>query len=193
MSMDPKKLRKRYTQILPHLSRAKEHVESQLSDLPPSEFTLETNLKPYTSMKRKLDDRGESDPAGLSDLVRGRLFFSEHFTHDDALDIIKKLFGKQIKNIDKKPHRSKDHNLEYQGVIHVDMDMDGVNFELQLMPIEFQPYKEFLHQIYEKFRNQKEYDKLSEKQREFLRKVHNKLYKSLDAKSKSNRQQQDEE
>jgi hypothetical protein len=187
--MDPKKLRKRYMQILPHLGKAKEHVESQLADLPPSEFLLETNLKPYTSMKRKMEDRDESDPAKLSDLVRGRLFFSEHFTFEDALNILRKLFGKNIKKIDKKKHVHEDHNLEYHGVIHVDMDISGINFELQLMPIEFRPYKQFLHQIYEKFRNEKEYDKLSEKQRDFLRKVHNRTYRALDAKSKSNRQE----
>lgn len=190
--MDPKKLRKRYMQALPHLNKAMQHVKEQLADMPPSDFLLETNLKPYLSIKRKMAERNEKDPMALSDLVRGRLFFSDQFTFSDALGILKKLFGKQIKNVDKKSHVSKEHGLEYHGVIHIDMDVNGINFELQLMPLEFRPYKDFLHQIYEKFRNPKEYDKLSEQQKNFLRKVNNRIYKKLDRNAKSNRQGDDD-
>ena len=185
--MDPKKLRKRYMQVAPHLNKALQHIQDQLSDLPPSEFTLETNVKPYASVKRKMELDRELDPLSLSDLIRGRLFFSEQFNVDDVLDIIQKLFSDKIKKIEHGDYKTEEHGLEYCGVTHVDLNINGINFELQIMPIEFQPYKEFLHQIYEKFRNPKTKDKLTDKQKEFLQKIHNKLYKTLHEHAQSNR------
>lgn len=185
--MDTKKLRKDYMHSVPKLNKALKHVQEQLSDLPPSEFELETNVKPYASVKRKMETDRVKDPLELSDLVRGRLYFSDQFQHKDAVNIIQKLFGHQIKNIDKNIDRSKEHGLEYHGIIHVDLDIDGIRFELQIIPSEFKPYKEFLHNIYEKFRNPKSLDKLSDKQKEFLRKTHNQLYKKLDQTARTNR------
>ena len=185
IGMDPKKLRKMYMQTVPHLNKAIKHVQDQLSDLPPDDFLLETNVKPYASVKRKLIDRGERDPLKLSDLVRGRLFFSEQFNEDDVLNIVDKLFGEKIKKIDKNNNRSKEHGLDYHGITHVDFNLNGINFELQIMPIEFKPHKEFLHQIYDKFRDEKTREKLSDKQKAFLKKLHNKLYEQLDEQAKS--------
>lgn len=185
--MDPKKLRKQYMQCVPDLNKAMEHVKSQLADLPPSDFLVETNVKPYSSVKRKMEANNAKHPKELSDLVRGRLFFSDQFNHDDVCNILDRLFDKQIKDVDNNNDRSKDHGLEYRGVTHVNLDLDGTPFELQVMPIEFKPHKDFLHQIYEKFRTPKSYDKMTEQQKEFLRKVHNKLYKKLDDQAKEAR------
>ena len=185
--MDTKKLRKQYMPLVPKINNALKYVESQLSDLPPSEFSVETNVKPYPSVKRKVEAENIHDPLELSDLVRGRLFFSDQFKFDDVIDIIKQLFGNKVKGVDKKTDRSKEHGLEYHGVIHVDMDIDGIRFELQLMPHEFKPYKDFLHEIYEKFRNPKVHDKMTDKQKEILRNTHNRMYKKLDEKAQSNR------
>ena len=178
--MDPKKLRKQYMHCVPDLNKAMAHVKEQLADLPPSEFCLETNVKPYASVKRKMELNRVKDPKELSDLVRGRLFFSDQFDHQDIMHILQKLFGTQITSIDNNIDRGKEHGLEYCGVTHVDLDVNDTKFELQVMPVEFKPYKEFLHQIYDKFRNPKTCDKLSETQKEFLRKIHNKTYKKLD-------------
>jgi hypothetical protein len=185
--MDPKKLRQQYIQLVPRLNRALKHVQSQLEDLPPSDFSLESNLKPYASVKRKVEADRVKNPVELSDLARGRLFFSDQFDADDLIDILHKLFGQCIFNIDDKRHRSEEHGLEYHGITHVDMDMDGVNFELQLVPIEYEPHKEFLHQIYEKFRNPKTLEKMTDRQKDFLRKVHNKAYAKLALLAKHNR------
>ena len=187
IDMDTKKLRKRYMQLVPHLNKALQHVNTQLSDVPSSEFVLETNLKPYMSVKRKMEADRVQDPVELSDLARGRLFYSEQFDIDDVLNIVKQLFGKSINSIDKNGHRSKEHGLEYRGVVHVDLGLNGIRFELQLMPLEFKPHKDFLHQIYEKFRDPKSLDKLSEKQQELLRKMHNEMYKKLDKEAKEKR------
>jgi hypothetical protein len=185
--MDTKKLRKDYMHSVPKLNKALKHVQDQLSDLPPSEFELETNVKPYASVKRKMEFDHVRDPLELSDLVRGRLYFSDQFQHKDAINIIQKLFGQQVKNIDKNVDRSKEHGLEYHGIIHVDLDIDGVRFELQIVPNEFKPYKDFLHNIYEKFRNPKSLSKLSDKQQEFLRDTHNKLCKKINLQANTNR------
>jgi|SRR5580698_9861126 hypothetical protein len=185
--MDPKKLRKQYMQVVPKLKHAMQYVQSQLSDLPPSDFELQTNIKPYPSVKRKMEADRVKDPAELSDLVRGRLFFSPQFQHEDVLDILHQLFGKKVAKIDKHMDRSTEHGLEYHGIVHLDLDCDGVHFELQLMPQEFKPFKEFLHQIYDKFRNPKSLDKLSDKQKTFLRKTHNNLYKKINQQAHTNR------
>jgi len=189
--MDPKKLRKRYMQIVPHLNKAMQHVHGQLSDLPPSDFFLETNHKSYSSVKRKMDVKKEKDPLALSDLIRGRLFFSDQFQVEDVIDILQHLFGDAIKKEEKKSESN--YGLEYHGITHVDLNINGVNFELQIMPMEFKPYKEFLHQIYDKFRTPKTREKLTDQQKELLRKIHNKLYLVLDAKSKQNRKPSKEE
>ena len=174
-------------QCLPQLNKALRCVRSQLSDLPPSEFELETNVKPYVSVKRKMQENKAKHPTELSDLVRGRIFFSDQFEHKDALDILQQLFGDKIKNVDKNTSKSTEHGLEYLGIMHIDLDLDGVNFELQVMPAEFKPYKEFLHGIYEKLRDEKTRNKLSDKQKELLRKVHNNLYKKLNDLAHKNR------
>ena len=75
--MDPKKLRKHYMQHMPKLNNALKYVQSQMSDLPPSEFELEVNVKPYTSVKRKMEEVDVKDPLELSDSgERPSLLFS---------------------------------------------------------------------------------------------------------------------
>jgi hypothetical protein len=188
--MDPKKLRKAYMQCVPDLNKVMDHVKEQLSDLPPSDFLLECNTKPYGSVKRKMEANQSQYPKELSDLVRGRLYFSDQFNQEDVLHILNKLFPEKINDIDRKK-LDEEHGLKYHGIVHVNLDFDGTKFELQVLPMEFQPYKEFLHQIYDKFRNPKLFDKLSIKQRDFLRKIHNTMYKKIDEQSKKNRSSND--
>ena len=183
--MDPKKLRKHYMQLMPQLNKAMKHVQTQLADLPPSDFTLETNLKPYTSVKRKMETDQVHDPGELSDLARGRVFFSEQFNLEDVLDIVQKLFGKQVGKVEK--NHPSEHGLKYHGVVHVNLDVDGTNFELQVLPMEFKPHKDLLHQIYEKFRNPRDLEKMTDHQKTFLRKTHNELYKKIHDQAIANR------
>lgn len=185
--MDPKKLRKQYMQLVPHLNKAIKHVQTQLADLPPSDFELETNLKPYTSIKRKMETDRVRDPVELSDLARGRIFFSKEFNVEDVIGIVQKLFGEQMGKVQRNNHASTEHGLKYQGIAHIDINIDGTNFELQIMPTEFKPHKELLHQIYEKFRTPKELDKMSDTQKNFLRKTHNELYKKIHQQAETNR------
>lgn len=181
MSMDPKKLRKQYMQMLPHLHKAKQHVESQLSDLPSNDFLLETNLKPYLSIKKKMLRDHESDPATFPDLVRGRLFYSQEYKPKEVVDLLKKVFKGQVKGSKKKD--TNDCGLEYNGVTDVNLDIDGVQFELQLMPLDYKDHQDLSHQIYDQLRNDQ--DKLSDTQKDFLKRTHNKLFKALDVKSKA--------
>ena len=182
--MDHKGLRRKYIPLIPRLNDVLKHVKSQFSNLPSSEFQFEANFKPYDSVKRKMENEKVNDPGELSDLVRGRLFFSPKFEHYDVINIAKNFFGDKIIEIDENPQKSKEHGLEYHGITHINMDINGIHFELQLMPKEFQPYKDLLHKIYEKLRDPKKSGELSDKQKEFLRKTHNKMYKELDKSSK---------
>jgi hypothetical protein len=179
--MDTKKLRKAYMQIMPHLNKALKHVQSKLSDVPPSDFVLETNMKPYSSVKRKMLNNHIHDPIQLPDLVRGRLFFSKDYNPKEVVSLLKKIFGKNITKANKKD--TNDCGLKYPGVTDVNLDCDGIQFELQLMPLEFQPHQELSHQIHDKLRSDN--GKLTDKQKEFLRHMHNKFFKVLDAKSKA--------
>lgn len=180
-NMDPKKLRKQYMQCVPNLNKALQHVQSQLSDVPPSEFVLETNVKPYASAKRKMLQHNIKDPMRLNDLVRGRLYFSDQYEPKEVIELLKQIFGDKVKKTDKKD--TNDCGLEYAGVTDVSLDIDGVPFELQLMPMGFRSHQGLSHQIHEKLRSDK--GKLTDKQKEFLRQTHNKLFRALDAKSKA--------
>lgn len=173
--MDTKKIRKMYMQALPKVNKALQHVQSQLSDIPPSEFLLETNVKPYSSTKNKMLKHNIKDPIELSDLVRGRLFFSEEFNIKEVLNLLKQLFGDKIKQINKKDNN--DCGLSYDGVTDINMNIDDINFELQIMPLSYKSHQDLSHQIYDKLRSQNE--KLTDKQKEFLKKIHNNLYKKL--------------
>jgi hypothetical protein len=181
--MDSKKLRYQYMKILPKLEETLKRVDKQISSLPKKDFVIETNLKPFKSVKRKAERDEVDEVTELSDLARGRIFFSTNYNYNDVVALIKKLLKGWIKNIDVK--FDKGHGLEYHGVFHVDLDVDGTKFELQLMPIEFKPYKEALHKIYEKFRDPD--NKLSEEEKEKLRKLNNKVYEVLDRKARNNR------
>lgn len=167
--------------LMPRLNKAMQHVQSQLADLPPHDFLLETNLKPYLTIKKKMLQGYDSDPSGLPDLARGRLFYSQDYNPKEVLDLLKKVFPNQVKGVKKKD--TNDCGLEYPGVTDVNLDVDGIQFELQLMPLEYKDSQDLSHQIYEQLRNDK--DKLSDKQKEFLKSTHNKLFKALDVKSKA--------
>jgi hypothetical protein len=171
--------------LLPNLNKVLAYVQEKLSDLPPSDFEVETGLKSYPSVKRKMLLENVRDPSDLSDLARGRVFFSDQFDFSDVIDIIKQLFDKKITKIQKKD--DSEHGLEYQGVIHADLDLDGIKFELQIIPSEYRPYVDFLHQIYERFRDPKKFEKLSDKQQELLKRVHNKVHKDLHRQTIKNR------
>lgn len=180
--MDSKKLRKQYIDALPKLERALKLVNEQLEHLPKN-LVVETNLKPYESVKRKAEEDNPNHIEEMSDLARGRIFFSVDYNYNDVIALMKKLLKGWIKNIDVK--FDKGHGLEYHGVYHIDLNIDGTNFELQIMPIEFQPFKDFLHKIYEKFRDPD--NKLSDEEKDKLRRLNNKLYDKLDRKARSNR------
>jgi hypothetical protein len=174
---------------LPHLNKALQAVQHNLGDMSPQDFAVETNLKPYPSIKRKMELENLQEPTDLSDLVRGRLFFSARFQEKEVLDILKQIFGSQIKQIDKKHERG--NGLSYNGVVHLALEIGGAKFELQVLPMEFQPYEEFLHRIYEKLRGgatkEKQSDKLTDKRKKMLAKIHNRLRAKIVETAKSNR------
>jgi len=181
IDMDLKKLRKQYMHLMPSLNKAMQHVQSQLADLPPHDFLLETNLKPYLSIKKKVLRDHEHDPASLPDLARGRLFYSQDYNPKEVVELLKKIFKDQVKGSKKKD--TNDCGLEYTGVTDVNLDIDGVQFELQLMPLDYKDSQELSHQIHDQLRC--DTGKLSDVQKEFLKSTHNKLFKALDVKSKA--------
>jgi hypothetical protein len=183
MNMNSQSMRKQYLQILPKLNKALVVMQHRLSHLPTSDFTVEINLKPYASVKRKVVGEKVANLLDVSDLVRGRVFFSQRYTFLEVIDLLRQVLGKIIRTVDKKDDR--EYGLEYCGVIHLDLLIDGIKFELQLIPIEFKPYKDFLHSIYQALRST---NQLSDGKKHFLRRIHNKIYHQLDRQSKKNRE-----
>jgi hypothetical protein len=185
--MDDRELRKQILKIAPTLKAVLHNIESKLTSLPKSDFQFETNVKPFKSIVRKMKDKeGEIDSvADLSDLIRGRLFFSKNHDYNSTLDLLKNMFGSGIKKVD---NPDKDiFGVEYDGIIHVDLNINGVNFELQLLPIEYKPAKEFLHKIYEQFREPEKRARLTDAQKKKLKDIHNKLHHHLLDKADKNR------
>lgn len=179
--MDSKQIRRQYLQALPKLNAALQFVQDKLTNLPASDFAVEINMKPYSSVQKKVVKDKLDNILQMSDLVRGRVFFSKKYIFSDLLKLLKSLLGKTIKKTDKK--NTSEDGLEYCGIMHLDLLIDGIKFELQLIPEEFKPYKELLHNIYEKIRS----GGLSDKQKYLLRTINNKLYHTLDNKAKENR------
>lgn len=179
-----RKMRKQYCQLLPLLQGVGKFVQRILEDLPPHDFQLETNIKPYKRTVEKAQERKHKDLNELSDLVRGRLFFSDNFNHDEVIDLLKQLFeGKiDINKVDKKHDRG--HGLDYKGVYHMDCQIGDIQFELQVLPQEFKPHKQLLHKIYEQLRSNPTMD---DKKKKFLKEVHDKIMNKLDQQSKDNR------
>lgn len=179
-----RRMRKQYCQLLPLLNGTAKYVERLLEDLPRHDFELETCIKDYKRTVEKAKEHRTTDLTELSDLVRGRLFFSDNYTHEEAVDLIKSILKPDVKIKDIEWKKERIDGLKYEGIIHIDMKIGDLNFELQIMPIEFKPYKPLLHKIYQKLRSE---NSLTEKQKSFLKEVNNKLYKALDKKSKENR------
>ena len=183
-----RQMRKQYCQLLPLLNGTAKYVERLLEDLPRHDFELQTCVKEYKRTVEKAKERHIKDLTELSDLVRGRLFFSENYTHDEVIDLLKSILKPDIKIKDIEWKKEIMEGLKYEGVIHMDTEIGDLNFELQIMPIEFKPYKPLLHKIYQKLRSD---NPLTDKQKTFLKEVNNKVYKALDKKSKENRSESD--
>lgn len=95
--------------------------------------------------------------------------------------MVKKIFGDQVKQSGKKD--TNECGLEYHGVHDVNLDIDGVPFELQLTPLDYKDHQELSHQIHDQLRC--DTGKLTDVQKEFLHNTHNKLFKALDVKSRA--------
>jgi hypothetical protein len=179
-----RKIYQQYRQLQPKLHAAEQLVRDLLSDLPEPEFQLQTNIKPYPRAAEKAKQNKASHISELSDLVRGRVFFSDNFTHQETTDLLKELLSRHMRIIDIDTKRNKDHGLTYQGIVHMDLQFDGINFEMQILPIEFKPFKPLLHKIYEELRSN---SKISDARRQFLQDIHNKMYRKINERIKSNR------
>lgn len=185
MSINSRQLRNKYLSAVPRLEKVLKFIISKLETLSTKDFSFETNVKPIKSIKRKMEKRNILDPEKLSDLIRGRLYFSNNIIFKDVKKILNDLFHGHIKDIDKKEHMTNKFGLEYYGIMHVDIEYDGINFELQVIPEEFKPYKEYLHKIYEILRNP-ESSQSSDKKRD-LKFIHNEVTFILDEISKFHR------
>jgi CheY-specific phosphatase CheX len=163
------------------------YVRKHLTKLPRDHFHIELNKKPLDSIKRKSLLKKTKNIAALSDLIRGRIFFSTDYSMENVVEMVEKLFKDNINTVDEKRKADgKEYGLVYGGKSHIDLKIDGINFELQIIPIEFRAYQNVLHSIYEKLRPGGL--SISERYREFLQNVHNKLSNDLIEISKKHRE-----
>jgi len=75
--------------------------------------------------------------------------------------------------------QSRDYGLRYRGIVHVDFDFGGINFELQIIPLGFKDYIEPLHKVYELLRDHAD---LPEDTKKHLIELHNKIYDTFEKK-----------
>lgn len=153
-------------------------VRERLQQLPHSDFEWEVKLKPLPSAEDKAEYKGSTDLLELADLVRGRVFFSQALTYEDVIAQLSapEYLGRWLKDVDDKCSRKE--GFEYCGLRHLDLCVDGVKFELQLLPIEYKPFVSLLHRVYELHRNGKM--QLSSDKLPRAKELHNRMYELLD-------------
>ncbi len=168
---------KQYHTLLPKLTTVLSKISQLLHQEFQKGFVIETNIKTLHSISRKCREKDCKDITELSDVIRGRLFFPQPYTYDQTLHQLIKLLGSKIKKIDWK--KTRDHGLKYRGIVHLDIQMEGINFELQVIPLGFRPFVEPQHKIYEILRDDVKIDKDT---KERLIKMHNQMFDMLEDK-----------
>lgn len=171
-----KKLRKQYCQLLPLLQGIGKHVARVLEDLPKQDFELQVDVKPYNRTIEKMKERKVKDMNELSDLARGRVFFSDNFQAEEVSDLLKQILQDtiKVKKVDRK--HENDHGLSYDGITHFDLQVGDMPFELQVIPAEYKPLMPAWHNIYEQLRSGND---LPADKRKALIELHNKIGKKL--------------
>lgn len=166
-----------YAALLPKLTRVLAKMTAVLQQAFPEGFVVETGLKTAQSTIRKCKEKECSQIKELSDLIRGRLYFPRSFDYQHTLQKLIGLLGSRIKQIDWK--KSRDHGLEYRGIVHVDILIDDLKFELQVIPLGFKPFVEPQHKIYTMLRDGVKIDAETKKQ---LKELHNQMFDMLESK-----------
>lgn len=177
-----KQIRKQYLSLLPHLLNLISYVENKLATLPKDDFNYQTSIKPFDSVIRKSEVRKINDISDLSDLIRGRLFFSKNYLHDQVVDLLKNLFRDCHCQLTVESKKNLREGLLYQGIIHLDLHKNGINFELQIVPQEFAQYVELLHTVYQQNRRH------NLTSHSHIKNIYNRLYQLLTQLSILNRQ-----
>lgn len=165
-----------YTALLPKLTRILAQVAQTLQKAFSGGFVVETGLKTASSISRKCQDKECRKIDQLSDLIRGRLYFPQSWDYQRTLHKLIGVFGSRIKKIDWK--KSRDYGLEYRGIVHVDLIVDGIKFELQVIPLGFKPFVEPQHKIYTMLRDGVKMDQATKKQ---LMELHNQMFDMLES------------
>lgn len=174
--MDDVAIEEKHQSVRSKLLKVLQHIEEKLIDACP-DCLIETDIKTLQSTIRKCKDKNTDDITKFSDLIRGRLYFPDYYNYDNILHKLISKFSNDIKKLDWK--KSKDHGLEYRGIVHMDLCIDGINFELQVIPDGFKKYIEPQHKIYELLRDHIE---LPKETREHLSDLHNKIFEVLEKK-----------
>lgn len=170
-------LSQQYRDVLPKLQKVLGQITHSLRQSFPQNFTIESSIKTEASVLRKCQDKQCQDIDKLSDLIRGRLFFPSSFTYQQVLHRLIKTFKQKIVKIEWK--KSYDHGLIYRGILHIDLEVDGITFELQIMPLGFRPFVEPQHKIYALLRDD---PKLDKEVKNRLIKMHNDMFDMLEDK-----------
>jgi hypothetical protein len=176
-------IRKQCRELLPLLEQTLGQIKSILSNLP-HDFILDVAIKPFDRLFAKMNERKMQDPKQLSDLIRGRLYFPSNKNYRQTIDDLQALLHDKIQNIDYKDRKGKDGDGEYRGIIHVNIKLNGINFELQVLPIEFKSSIEIFHKLYELIRDDKS---ASKGLRKVLIKLHDQLGEHLLGDARRNR------
>lgn len=138
------------------------------SKLPPnirSKVTFLHQTKSLSSILDKVLERNKSI-FRIADLIRGALLFPDAESAQKWVDDFRKKNPSMISDYEFKSKGS-DKAFGYYGSHHMDLNIDGMDVELQIMPKKLWTYKEPAHHIYNRWRSTTGVPDPEDKQRSF--------------------------
>jgi len=119
----------------------------------PNAYKFLYQIKSMESIIDKIITR-DRDLGELGDMVRGAVLFRDGEAMDDFISDLKRKNKRYITDYEFKSKGS-DPEYGYYGSHHFDLNIDGLDVELQVMPDKLWKYKEAAHDIYTKWRSKK--------------------------------------
>lgn len=135
-------------------AKFKTTIEKSLPSKIRNEVTFLHQVKQLSSVLDKVINRNKSI-FDIADLVRGALLFPDS---ESANKWVENFRRKNKSMISKYEFKGKggDQKYGYYGSHHIDLNIDGLDVELQVMPKKLWTYKDAAHKIYDKWRSSPE-------------------------------------
>lgn len=132
-------------------AKFKSTIEKTIPSKIRSEVEFLHQVKSMSSVIDKVVDRGKSI-FSIADLVRGALPFPDADSTNKWVSDFRRKNKSMISKYEFKG-KGDDPKYGYYGSHHIDLNIDGLDVELQVMPKKLWTYKDAAHGIYDKWRS----------------------------------------